>query len=193
MALNLAAYDSIQTNLFVKIVIPSYATLTFSDYHRSLTIDSVSYTGLGQLLSISDTNASLRASPQEVTIAISGIPSQNITDILNNKLVGSDVRITRGIFDVNTGALISAIAGNPVGKFVGVINNFDITDDLAQGSATGTITCTMTCTSVVEQLENKITGRRTNPIDQKALYATDECFDRVPALAKSNYNFGADR
>lgn len=193
MALNLTAYDSIQTNLFVKIVIPSYATLTFSDYHRSITIDSVNYTGLGQLLSVSDTNASLRAAPQEATIAISGIPAQNITDILNNKLVGSDVRITRGIFDVNTGELISAIAGNPVGKFVGVINNFDITDDLEQGANTGTITITMTCTSVVEQLENKTTGRRTNPIDQKALYATDECFDRVPALSKSNYNFGADR
>jgi hypothetical protein len=192
MALDLSSYDAIQTNLFVKLVIPGYSTLTFSDYHRSITIDSLAYTGLGQLLSITDTNSSLRASPQEVTIAISGIPSQNITDILNNKLVGSDVRITRGIFDVNTGALIS-IASNPIGKFVGVINNFDITDDLEQGASTGTITITMTCTSVVEQLENKITGRRTNPIDQKALYPTDECFDRVPALAKSNYNFGADR
>lgn len=192
MALDLSNYDAIQTNLFVKLVIPGYSTLTFSDYHRSITIDSLAYTGLGQLLSITDTNSSLRASPQEVTIAISGIPSQNITDILNNKLVGSDVRITRGIFDVNTGALIS-IASNPIGKFVGVINNFDITDDLEQGASTGTITITMTCTSVVEQLENKITGRRTNPIDQKALYPTDECFDRVPALTKSNYNFGADR
>ena len=193
MALDLTTYDSIQTNLFVKIVIPSYATLTFSDYHRSLTIDSVAYTGLGQLLSISDTNTSLRASPQDVSIAISGIPAQNITDILNNKLVGSDVKITRGIFDVNTGALVSAIAGNPVGKFVGYINNFDITDDLEQGASTGTITITMSCTSVVEQLENKVSGRRTNPIDQKALYASDICFDRVPALSKSNYNFGADR
>lgn len=192
MALDLSSYDAIQTNLFVKLVIPGYSTLTFSDYHRSITIDSLAYTGLGQLLSITDTNSSLRASPQEVTIAISGIPAQNITDILNNKLVGSDVRITRGIFDVNTGALIS-IASNPIGKFVGVINNFDITDDLEQGASTGTITITMTCTSVVEQLENKITGRRTNPIDQKALYPTDECFDRVPALTKSNYNFGADR
>ena len=192
MALDLSSYDAIQTNLFVKLVIPGYSTLTFSDYHRSITIDSLAYTGLGQLLSITDTNSSLRASPQEVTIVISGIPSQNITDILNNKLVGSDVRITRGIFDVNTGALIS-IASNPIGKFVGVINNFDITDDLEQGASTGTITITMTCTSVVEQLENKITGRRTNPIDQKALYPTDECFDRVPALTKSNYNFGADR
>ena len=193
MALDLTTYDSIQTNLFVKIVIPSYSTLTFSDYHRSLTIDSVAYTGLGQLLSVSDTNTSLRASPQDVTIAISGIPAQNVTDILNNKLVGSDVRITRGIFDVNTGALVSAIAGNPVGKFVGYINNFDITDDLEQGASTGTITITITCTSVVEQLENKVSGRRTNPIDQKALYASDICFDRVPALSKSNYNFGADR
>jgi hypothetical protein len=192
MTLNLSAYKSIQTNLFVKLDIPGYAILTFSDYHRSITLNSLNYTGLGDLLGITDTNASLRATPQDVSVAISGIPSGNITAILNNKLVGSDIIITRAIFDPVTGVLIS-IAGNPMIKFVGIVNNFDITDDLDVGSDTGTITCTLTCTSVVEQLENKITGRRTNPIDQKALYATDQCFDRVPALAKSNYNFGADR
>jgi len=193
MALNLSAYKSIQTNLFVKLVIPGYDTLTFSDYHRTITLNSVSYSGLGQLLSVSDTNTSLRAAPQDLTIAISGIPSTNVSAILNNKLVGSDITVLRAIFDSTTGVLISAIAGNPVIKFVGIVNNFDITDDLDMGNSTGTITCTLTATSVVEQLENKITGRRTNPIDQKALYATDQCFDRVPALAKSNYNFGADR
>jgi hypothetical protein len=193
MALNLSAYKSIQTNLFVKLVIPGYDTLTFSDYHRTITLNSVSYSGLGQLLSVSDTNTSLRAAPQDLTIAISGIPSTNVSAILNNKLVGSDITVLRAIFDSTTGVLISAIAGNPVIKFVGIVNNFDITDDLDMGNSTGTITCTLTSTSVVEQLENKITGRRTNPIDQKALYATDQCFDRVPALAKSNYNFGADR
>lgn len=192
MTLNLSAYKSIQTNLFVKLDIPGYAILTFSDYHRSITLNSLNYTGLGDLLGITDTNASLRATPQDVSVAISGIPSGNITAILNNKLVGSDIIITRAIFDPITGVLIS-IAGNPMIKFVGIVNNFDITDDLDVGSDTGTITCTLTCTSVVEQLENKITGRRTNPIDQKALYAADQCFDRVPALAKSNYNFGADR
>jgi hypothetical protein len=193
MALDLSAYKSIQTNLFVKLVIPGYDTLTFSDYHRTITLNSVSYSGLGQLLSVSDTNTSLRAAPQDLTIAISGIPSTNVSAILNNKLVGSDITVLRAIFDSTTGVLISAIAGNPVIKFVGIVNNFDITDDLDMGNSTGTITCTLTSTSVVEQLENKITGRRTNPIDQKALYATDQCFDRVPALAKSNYNFGADR
>jgi hypothetical protein len=192
MTLNLSAYKSIQTNLFVKLDIPGYAVLTFSDYHRSITLNSINYTGLGDLLGITDTNASLRATPQDVSVAISGVPSANITAILDNKLVGSDIVITRAIFDPVTGVLIS-IAGNPMTKFVGIVNNFDITDDLDTGSDTGTITCTLTCTSVVEQLENKITGRRTNPIDQKTLYPADECFDRVPALAKSNYNFGADR
>ena len=45
--------------------------------------------------------------------------------------------------------------------------------------------------SVVELLNNKVSGRQTNPRDQKLYYPTDLSMDRVPALAKSNFNFGA--
>jgi len=40
-------------------------------------------------------------------------------------------------------------------------------------------------------LSNKVSGRRTNPIDQKELYPTDPSMDRVVSLASSNFNFGA--
>ena len=78
-------------------------------------------------------------------------------------------------------------------KFQGVVSNFDITDDLDTGSDIGTITLTLSCTSVVELLNNKITGRRTNPTDQELYYPGDKSMDRVPSLAKSNFNFGAPK
>lgn len=185
MTVNLASYRSLQTNLFVRLVIPSYATLTFSDYHRNFTIDGTNYTGLGQLLSVGNTEDSLRAAPSDITVSISGIPSNNITDILNNKIKGSECKIYRAFFDPTTGNLLS-ITGNPAGKFQGVVSNYDITDDLDMGSDTGTITLTLTVTSVVELLQNKITGRRTNPQD-----FPNGDMARVLPLQKSNFNFGA--
>lgn len=190
MTINLSAYRNIQTNLFVKLDIPGYQILTFSDLHKSISFGGTSYTGLGQLLAITNTTSNLRASPEDVSVTISGIPTTNIADILNNKIKGSSIKIYRGFFNPSTGDLLN-IAGNPAGKFQGVVSNFDITDDLEMGSDTGTISLTLTCTSVVELLNNKITGRRTNPIDQNIFYPNDTAMDRVPSLAKSNFNFGA--
>lgn len=186
MSLDLSAYPAIQTNLFLKLDIPDYEVLTFSDYHSDFTIDSVDYTGLGSLLSVSDTVDNLRATPQEVTVSISGIPATNVTAILNNRVKGSDLVIYRAFFNVNTAALLS-ITGNPAQKFRGIVSNYDITDDLDVGSSTGTVSLTLTVTSVIEMLNNKVNGRRTNPID----FPSESSMSRVAALAKSNFNFGA--
>jgi CBS domain-containing protein len=185
MSIDLSSYRSIQTNLFVRLVIPGYATLTFSDYHRNFTISGTNYTGLGQLLAVGNTEDSLRAAPSELSISISGIPSTNVTDIINNRIKGSECQVFRGFFDVNTGVLLS-IAGNPAGKFQGVVSNYDIADDLDMGSDTGTVTLTLTVTSVVELLQNKINGRRTNTQD-----FPNGDMARVLPLQKSNFNFGA--
>jgi hypothetical protein len=93
--------------------------------------------------------------------------------------------VYRGFFDATTGELL-AIGGNPAGKFQGIVSNYDLTDDLDVGSSTGTVTITFTVKSVVEMLENKTTGRRTAPAD-----FSNGDMNRVPALAKSNFNFGA--
>jgi hypothetical protein len=122
MALDLSSYSSIQTNLFVKLDIPGYSILTFSDYHKDYTISSVTYTGIGQLLGITNTSNNLRAASGEITISISGIPSTNIPDILNNRVKGSSVTVYRAFFNATTGELL-AIAGNPAGKFVGVVTS----------------------------------------------------------------------
>jgi hypothetical protein len=40
-------------------------------------------------------------------------------------------------------------------------------------------------------IERRVTGRRTNPDDQKKFYPTDVSMDRVPTLVDANFNFGA--
>jgi hypothetical protein len=190
MAIDLSSYSSIQTNLFVRIDIPGYEVLRFSDYHKAFTISGESYSALGQLVAVTNTTSNLRATPEELSVSISGIPSANITAILTTKIKGSNIRVYRTFFDPVTGVALD-IAGNPAGKFNGIVSNFEIADDLDIGGDTGTITLVLTCTSVVELLNNKVSGRRTNPIDQDQFYPNDKSFDRVPALAKSNFNFGA--
>ena len=188
--LDLSSYTSIQTNLFVRLDIPGYSVLKFSDFSIPYTINSESYTALGQLLSISDSSSELRATPQEVTVAIAGIPNANVTDIINNPVKGSNIKIYRAFFNPSTGQLLS-LAGNPAQKFQGIVSNYDITDELDMGSLSGTVTVTLTCTNVVELLNNKVAGRRTNTVDQKTYYPSDISMDRVYALVNSNFNFGA--
>ena len=188
--IDLSSYTSIQTNLFVRLDIPGYQVLKFSDFSIPYTVNSESYTALGQLLSISDSSSELRATPQEVTIQIAGIPNANVTDIINNPVKGSSIKIYRAFFDPITGQLLS-VSGNPAQKFQGIVSNYDVSDELDMGSLTGTVTVTLTCTNVVELLNNKVAGRRTNTVDQKTYYPTDVSMDRVYALVNSNFNFGA--
>ena len=188
MSLDLSNYSAIQTALFVRIDVPEYEVLTFSNYNRPLTIGDTTYTGLGSLMGITDTSSELRVSGGELTITLSGIANTNISDILTYRFKGSSVQVIRGIFDPATGQLLS-IAGNPTGKFQGIVNNYSLNEEWSGADATNTIS--LMCTSTIGVLSNKLSGRRTNPIDQKALYPTDVSMDRVPNLANSNYNFGA--
>jgi len=188
MSLDLSSYSSIQSALFVRIDVPEYEVLTFSNYNRPLTIAGTTYTGLGQLMGITDTSSELRVSGGELTITISGLADTNISDVLSYRFKGSSVIVTRGIFDPVTGQLLP-IDGNPTGKFQGIVNNYSLNEDWSGQDATNTIA--LMCTSTIGVLSNKIAGRRTNPIDQKELYPTDVSMDRVPNLANSNYNFGA--
>jgi hypothetical protein len=59
------------------------------------------------------------------------------------------------------------------------------------GDDSGSLVLTLTAVSFIEQLKGKISGRKTNPVDQLRFYPTDHSMDRVPTIANSNFNFGA--
>lgn len=186
----LAQYGSIETALFVKIVVPDYSTLLFSDYNRSVTINGDEYLGLGQMVAITDSQSELRASDNQLTITMVGIQNNDIPGIMDAKVKGSRVEVRRAFFDATTGNML-AISPNPTGRFFGIVNNYSLEEDFPIGGITTSNTLLFVCTSVVEIMNNKYSGRRTNPIDQKSLYPTDRSMDRVPNLANSNFNFGS--
>jgi hypothetical protein len=189
MALDLSAYPSIASGLFVKMTVNS-TVYKFSDWNATVSIAGESYTGVGSLLGISASQSELRASNGSVTVSLSGIPNTSIDEILNNNIKGSAIEIRRGIIDAATGVLL-AIAGNPVGRFFGVVTNYSVQEEYEVDARTASSTVILDCASRVEVLQNKIAGRRTNPQDQKIYFPSDLSMDRVPSLMKSIIDFGS--
>ena len=200
MTINLTSYESIQSNLFVRIEIDEYRTtpsgsytseiLRFSDKLTAFTINSESYLGLGKLMSITSSTSEIRASGGELMISIAGIPNSAISEIVNSKIKGAPVNVYRALFNSSTGAFLS-ITGNPMNRYQGFINNYTLSESWDQDTRTSSNTITFTCASTVDVLQRKLAGRKTNSTSQNKYFPTDVSFDRVPNLVGSTFNFGA--
>jgi hypothetical protein len=192
---DLSSYTSIYAALFVLIDVPGYTQLRFSTHFATENIiesDGVSraYSDLGNLVGVSDNTFGIRTNPEEVNITISGIPLTNVTMVTNNDFKGSRVEIRRKFYRGNNYVAI----GTPIVKFKGVVNNYNIVEDFpTDGSGLGTCTIGFICSTLIDLLENKTAGRRTNPLDQKSFFPSDLSMDRVPTIAGSSFNFGAPR
>ena len=198
--INLTSYSAIQSNLCVRIDVPEYRTtaggayaptvLRFSDSPTTKTINDEDYIGLGNLMSITGSTSELRVSGGELTISITGIPNTSIAEIVNSKIKGCSVRIYRIYSNATTGATLN-ITGNPSGRYRGFINNYSLIEEWDNETRTSVNTISLICASAVDVLQNKISGRRTNPESQKKFYPLDVSMDRVPNLENSTFNFGA--
>lgn len=193
-------YESIASHLFVRLAVdyykansaasPTSTVLRFSDRLTPYTINAESYVGVGRLMSITASASELRASSGDLTITLSGIPDTSIYEIVNSRIKGSSVTIFRGVFNANTNALIS-VAGNPMTRFKGYVNNLALEEDYDVDARQSTNTLILSCSSIVDQFGNKIAGRKTNPSSQKKFYPSDLSMDKVPNLENSFFDFGA--
>lgn len=190
--LALTSYKAIESNLFVKVTLES-STLLFSDRLVSTEINGDTYVGLGKLLSITASASEIRSSSGEVTIGISGIPDSSISDIVNSNIKGSNIVITRGLFNASTGAFLSGITGNPVNRFSGYVNNLNLSEDYDVDTRTSSNTLLLVCASTIDVLGNKISGRKTNPSSQRFFFSSDVSMDRVPSLESTRFDFGANK
>ena len=103
---------------------------------------------------------------------------------------GSKITVVRVFFDPVTKQFLD-IPNNFLGRFFGIINNYSLDEEWDYATRTSRNTVSIICSSLVSVLERKYAGRRTNPQDQKSYFPTDLAFDRIPALANSNFQFGA--
>jgi hypothetical protein len=194
---DLSSYTSVKAGLFVRLQIDEYRTtassgytsqvLRFSDYDTAKTINSEVYTPLGELLGVTQSTSELRPTENPVTITISGVPTDNINEIVHSKIKGAPITIYRGYFDVATGTQI----GDYGGRFIGSVNNYSIQEEWDVESRTASHLLMLECSSSVGILANKIAGRKTNPQSEQKFYATDTSMDRVPTLKGTKFNFGA--
>lgn len=185
---DLRSYTSIASALLIKWEVPGVSTSYITDYGNDVTLLGNNYTNIGKLLSVSATTSELKTSPNDLTISLSGVPTGSITDILNQEIKGSNITIHRAFFDAATGTTpIIQSGGNTVMKFKGIVTNYSISDIIDVTAQLATSTITLTCSSMVEVLSNKVSGRRTNPVD----FPGESSMSRVQALANSNFNFGA--
>lgn len=199
---SLSNYKSIESHLFVRIEVEYYKSspeasptsqiLKFSDLKTSFTINSESYVGLGNLMAITASNSELRSSSGELSITISGIPNSSNYEIVNSRIKGSPVKIYRGLFDPISGALLD-IEKNPVLRYSGFVNNYSLQEDYNIDTRSSTNTILLICNSTVDVLQNKISGRKTNPVSEKRFYPNDLSMDRVPSIENASFNFGAPK
>ena len=198
-ALDLTSYDAIESNLLVKIEVANYKAnaaatpiakdLLFSDRLEEYADGADSYVALGNFLNITSSASELRVSGYDLTISIAGIPDTSIYEIVNSDIKGSKITVQRALFDGSDGSLIS-VTPNPVTRFLGYVNNLALDEDYDVVNRTSTNTLVLSCTSVVDVMNNKIAGRKTNSSSQKRFYSTDISMDRVSRLEDTKFNFG---
>lgn len=187
--MSLESFTDIQSNLLVKIEIDGYATLCFSDKRESYSFGGDTYTGLGRLVGVTASTSELSVAGDEVTITVSGIPDTSLTDILSSKVKGSPVSIYRALFNPTTGAALST-SPNPVGRFQGYVNNWSLQEEYNVDIRESVNTIVFTCASIVETLNNKVSGRKTNPSSMRKFFPNDASMDRVPNIENITFDFG---
>lgn len=196
-ALNLTPYVGIQQATFIRMVFTqngSQVVVRVSNHSTPFSItesdgQSYSYPAVGTLLGVTQIANELKSSQADVTISLSGIPGQYMSDIVSNPIKAAPVEIRKVFFDTSGNFL--NIVGNPVLEFVGVVSNFSIDEKWTNySSQTVTSTINLTCASTLAVLSKQEAGRRTNQADQNYWFPGDNAMNRVASLTDAVWDFG---
>jgi len=165
-------------------------TYYISSAYKPVTHNSNTYTELGSFLQISPFTEDIRTTNGDISITLSGIPSEQdyLSLILTTPVKGGTIDVYRAFYDTTTEEIDT---GQIYKRFSGVITNFTIQEDFSPGIELQN-SVTITCASVNTLLENRISGQRTNPDDRKRLFPNDLVFDRVPKLYNISFDFGKE-
>ena len=165
-------------------------TYYISSAYKPVTYNTNTYTELGSFLNISEFPEDIRTTNGDISITLSGIPSEQnyLSLILTTKIKGGTVDVYRGFYDTTTHELDTSQVYK---RFSGIITNFVIQEDFTPATTLQN-TVTITCASINTLLENRIKGQRTNPDDRARLFPNDQVFARVPQLYNISFDFGKE-
>ena len=176
---------------FVRLTMPS-ETYTFCNAAGPITVNTITFSGLNQLLKISDIQRDIKATSDDLTVSLTGIDATNISLLLSADIKGSLIEIWRGFLDDNN--QIDIVDGQQqfFKRYQGIINNVSIEEQFDSKIRQRVATCIVACASFKTVLENRVAGIRTNPIQWQALHPNDTSMDRVPAITAQYFDFGKE-
>ena len=177
----------IKHNLLVDLTV-NETTYYLSSAYKEITYNSNNYTALGYLLNVETMTDSITGGNNDITITLSGIPTNPsmMGLVLTSAVKGSLIKIYRA-FEDNT--------GDPIGdgvylRYKGYVSNYQITEETSTNDRTNIVS--LQCSNTNSILEKRITGRRTNPASMKRFFSSDTSFDRVPTLHNTAFDFGKE-
>ena len=177
---------------FVKLTVGTLGTVyTFCNAASPITVGGNTFTNLGALLNVGDVQRDIKATSDDMTIALTGILPANIAVILSSDIKGSLVEVWRGFFDSNNQILTSPTT-QFFKRYQGIINNVAITEDFNSEMRTRVATCSISCSSMRRILENRLSGVRTNKSNWQFIYGTSETsMNRVSEISNTYFDFGS--
>ena len=176
---------------FVRLTVGTALTVyTFCNAPAPITIDGITFANLGALLNVGDVQRDIKATSDDMTIALTGIDPVNIGIILGAEIKGSVVEIWRGFFDSNN-QIITTPTQQFFKRYQGIINSVSITEDFDTQNRIRVATCSISCSSMRRVLENRMSGVKTNQTMWQYLYAGDVSMSRVAEISNSYFDFGS--
>jgi hypothetical protein len=176
---------------FVKLTVGNAATVyTFCNAASPITVGGITFANLGALLSVGDVQRDIKATSDDMTIALTGIDPTNVGIILGNDVKGSLVEVWRGFFDSNN-QIITTPTTQFFKRYQGIINSVSITEDFNSEARTRIATCSISCSSMRRVLENRLSGVKTNKNNWQFIYAGDTSMNRVSEISNQYFDFGS--
>lgn len=161
---------------------------TFSSAYQFETIDSQEYTPLGGLMAVGHQQRDMRVTSADTSVSISGIDGDNMATVLDTKIRGSKVEITRGFYGGDGNVANNYILTSTAQRFTGIVTGYSIIEERQENDDNFTIT--LNASSYKTVLENRIAGRKTNPTSWKEFSPTDTSMDQIYSLADQWFDFG---
>jgi hypothetical protein len=186
--INALASSSINYGEFVKITTATNV-YTFCNAASPITVNEITFSNLGSLLSIGDIKREIKATSADLSISLTGVDGSNVAVILAADIKGSKVEVWRGFFD-SQNQIITTPTQQFFKRYQGYVSNYSVTEDWNDQLRTRIATCSISCASFRTILQNRIAGITTNPVVWKNFYASDTSMDRVPVIAATYFDFG---
>jgi len=184
----------IVTAEFVRLTIPNTPTaavFTFSSSYQNETFAGHTFLALGGFIGIGQQHRDLQATSADLTLVLGGIGSDTISSALHAKLKGSTIEVWRGFYnDLGQLEISSVEPITPVRRYTGIITSYTISE--SREETTNSYIVTLNASSYKELLENKFSGRKTNPAswNSHSTSQNDSSMNNVPNLDGIQFDFG---